>query len=77
MTHVLRIAHLRIALHVANPEVGNREVHRRSCEIIYCDISIMLYYNQIVKIRLAHRLYTDFQYFLCNFSSGLAANQYF
>ena len=25
MTHVLRIAHLRIALHVANPEVGNRE----------------------------------------------------
>ena len=28
MTHVLRIAHLRIALHVANPEVGNREVHR-------------------------------------------------
>ena len=29
MTHVLRIAHLRIALHVANPEVGNREVHRR------------------------------------------------
>ena len=27
MTHVLRIAHLRIALHVANPEVGNREVH--------------------------------------------------
>ena len=28
MTHVLRIAHLRIALHVANPEVGKREVHR-------------------------------------------------
>ena len=28
MTHVLRIAHLRIALHVANPEVGNREVHQ-------------------------------------------------
>ena len=27
MTHVLRIAHLRIALHVANPEVGKREVH--------------------------------------------------
>ena len=27
ITHVLRIAHLRIALHVANPEVGNREVH--------------------------------------------------
>ena len=27
MAHVLRIAHLRIALHVANPEVGNREVH--------------------------------------------------
>ena len=27
MTHVLRIAHLRIALHVANPEVGNREDH--------------------------------------------------
>ena len=25
MTHVLRIAHLRIALHVANPEVGKRE----------------------------------------------------
>ena len=25
MTHVPRIAHLRIALHVANPEVGNRE----------------------------------------------------
>ena len=23
----------------------------------------MLYYNQIVQIRLAHRLYTDFQYF--------------
>ena len=30
MTHVLRIAHLRIALHVANPEVGNREVHRNA-----------------------------------------------
>ena len=29
MTHVLRIAHLRIALHVANPEVGKREVHHR------------------------------------------------
>ena len=29
MTHALRIAHLRIALHVANPEVGNREVHQR------------------------------------------------
>ena len=30
MTHVLRIAHLRIALHVANPEVGKREgiLHR-------------------------------------------------
>ena len=28
MTHVLRIAHLRIALHVANPEVGKREVHQ-------------------------------------------------
>ena len=27
MTHVLRIAHLRIAHHVANPEVGKREVH--------------------------------------------------
>ena len=27
MNDVLRIAHLRIALHVANPEVGNREVH--------------------------------------------------
>ena len=27
MTHALRIAHLRIALHVANPEVGKREVH--------------------------------------------------
>ena len=25
MTHVLRIAHLRIALHVANLEVGKRE----------------------------------------------------
>ena len=25
MTHVLRIAHLRIALHVANPEVGSGE----------------------------------------------------
>ena len=25
MTHVLKIAHLRIALHVANPEVGKRE----------------------------------------------------
>ena len=25
MTHLLRIAHLRIALHVANPEVGKRE----------------------------------------------------
>ena len=28
MTHVLRIAHLRIAHHVANPEVGKREVHQ-------------------------------------------------
>ena len=27
MTHVLRIAHLRIAHQVANPEVGKREVH--------------------------------------------------
>ena len=27
MIDVLRIAHLRIALHVANPEVGKREVH--------------------------------------------------
>ena len=27
------------------------------------DVSTMLYYNQIVLIRLAHRLYTDFQYF--------------
>ena len=25
----------------------------------------MLYYDPSVKIRLAHRLYTDFQYFLC------------
>ena len=31
MTHVLRIAHLRIALHVANPEVGKREVHLEIC----------------------------------------------
>ena len=29
MTHVLRIAHLRIAHQVANPEVGKREVHLR------------------------------------------------
>ena len=28
-----------------------------------CEISTMLYYNQIVQIRLAHRLYTDFQCF--------------
>ena len=28
MTHVLRIAHLRIAHQVANPEVGKREVHQ-------------------------------------------------
>ena len=28
MTNVLRIAHLRIAHHVCNPEVGKREVHR-------------------------------------------------
>ena len=27
MTHVLRITLLRIAHHVANPEVGKREVH--------------------------------------------------
>ena len=36
MTHVLRIAHLRIALHVANPEVGNREgilIELRDCLI--------------------------------------------
>ena len=31
---------------------------------MYCDISTMLYYNQIVQIRLAHQFYTDFQYFL-------------
>ena len=29
MTHVLRIAHLRIAHQVANPEVGKREVHQQ------------------------------------------------
>ena len=27
----------------------------------------MLYYDQIMSIRLAHRLYTDFQYFLIRF----------
>ena len=34
MTHVLRIAHLRIAHHVANPEVGKREVHPDSTSSI-------------------------------------------
>ena len=28
MTNVLRIAHLRIAHHVCNPEVGKREIHQ-------------------------------------------------
>ena len=27
MTNVLRIAHLKIAHHVCNPEVGKREIH--------------------------------------------------
>ena len=33
MTHVLRIAHLKIAYHVCNPEVGKREGNQGQCGV--------------------------------------------
>ena len=35
MTNVLRIAHLKIAHHVCNPEVGKREIHLFNYLFIY------------------------------------------
>ena len=66
MTNVLRIAHLKIAHHVCNPEVGKREIHRTRSEHTGAVTSSEL--RNLVRLQLAVRFLFSIALFSLSFT---------